>query len=85
MDDEPVGSAVVVEYGAQLLGMEPPAAVPFEQAVTRMSPMARSFWSENRRVANSATKAALHLAWRYPSYREGLAAILAEERADLLP
>jgi hypothetical protein len=45
-----------------------------------MSPMALSFWSENRRVANAATKAALGIAWRYPSYREGLAASLAEER-----
>ncbi len=44
-----------------------------------MSPMARSFWAENRRVANAATKAALGIAWLYPSWREGLRAILAEE------
>ena len=56
--------------------------IPFEQALPGMSAMARSFWSENRRVANAATKAALGIAWRYPSYREGLAAILAEERGE---
>ncbi|MFO0401820.1 MAG: SDR family NAD(P)-dependent oxidoreductase, partial [Alphaproteobacteria bacterium] len=64
---------------ARLLGMPPPAAVPFEEARLSMSPMALSFWSENRRVANAATKAALGIAWRYPSYREGLAVSLAEE------
>ena len=45
-----------------------------------MSPMARSFWAENRQVASRKTQAALGIAWRYPSYREGLRAILAEER-----
>ncbi len=85
VDDEPAESAVVVEYGARLLGIEPPPAVPFAEAEARMSPMARSFWSENRRVANAATKAALGIGWRYPSYREGLAAILAEEGGYLLP
>ena len=67
---------------ARLLGREPPPAVPFAQAVGAMSPMASSFWAENRRVANTNTKAALHLTWRYPSYREGLAAILAGELAE---
>jgi hypothetical protein len=41
--------------------------------------MGLSFWAENRRVSNTKTKAALNLAWRYPTYREGLAAILAAE------
>jgi nucleoside-diphosphate-sugar epimerase len=82
VDDEPAESAVVVEEAARLLGLAPPPALPFEEAVRAMSPMARSFWAENRRVANAATKAALGIAWRYPSYREGLAAILAEERGQ---
>jgi hypothetical protein len=56
--------------------MPPPPAIPFEEARASMSPMALSFWSENRRVANAATKAALGIEWRYPSYREGLAASL---------
>lgn len=79
VDDAPAESALVVEEAARLLGVAPPPAIPFEEAVRSMSPMARSFWAENRRVANAATKAALGIAWRYPSYREGLRAILAEE------
>ena len=47
-----------------------------------MSEMGRSFWAENRRVGNQATQAALGLRWRYPTYREGLRAILAKERGD---
>ena len=80
VDDEPADSAAVMAEAARLLGMAPPPAVPFEEARASMSPMALSFWSENRRVANAATKAALGIEWRFPSYREGLAASLAEER-----
>ncbi|WP_165943458.1 Rossmann-fold NAD(P)-binding domain-containing protein [Roseicella aquatilis] len=80
-DDEPAESAAVVEEAARLLGLAPPPAISYDQALPAMSPMARSFWSENRRVANAATKAALGIVWRYPTYREGLRAILAEERA----
>jgi nucleoside-diphosphate-sugar epimerase len=76
VDDVPAESATVMEEAARLLGMAPPPAVPFEEARAAMSPMALSFWSENRRVANATTKAALGIEWRYPSYREGLAASL---------
>lgn len=41
--------------------------------------MALSFWADNRKVSAERTKRALGLAWRYPTYREGLRAILAEE------
>jgi hypothetical protein len=51
--------------------------VPFEEAVRGMSDMARSFWAENRRVASARTQDMLGYRWRYPSYREGLRAILA--------
>ncbi|MBK1657873.1 SDR family NAD(P)-dependent oxidoreductase [Paracraurococcus ruber] len=77
VDDEPAESAAVVEEAARLLGVPPPPAVPYEAQVAGMSPMARSFWAENRKVANAITKRALGIAWRYPSYREGLRAILA--------
>jgi nucleoside-diphosphate-sugar epimerase len=75
-DDEPAASAAVIEEAARLLGIEPPPPVPFETALASMSPMAASFWAENRTVQNTATKAALGLAWRYPTYREGLRGIL---------
>lgn len=76
-DDEPAESAVVVEHAAGLLGMAPPPLVDYAAAAAGMSEMARSFWSENRRVSSAGTKAVLGIEWRYPSYREGLAAILA--------
>ncbi|MFM2150074.1 MAG: hypothetical protein RLZZ187_2380 [Pseudomonadota bacterium] len=79
VDDEPAPSADVVAEAARLLGVEPPAEIAFEEARGRMSPMALSFWAENRRVANDATKRALGIAWRCPTYREGLRRILAEE------
>jgi nucleoside-diphosphate-sugar epimerase len=78
-DDEPAASADVVVEAARLLGVDPPPAVPFDQAAPAMSPMGLSFWAENRRVANAKTKAALGIKWLYPSYREGLRAILVEE------
>ncbi len=81
-DDEPAENAAVVEEAARLLGVPPPDAVPFERAFTTMSPMARSFWSENRKVSSVLTQQALGLRWLYPSYREGLRAILAQERGD---
>lgn len=81
-DDLPAGSADVIAEAARLLGVEPPPAVAFEDAVASMSEMGRSFWSENRKVASRKTQAAIGRTWRYPSYREGLAAIFAEERAD---
>ena len=81
-DDEPAPPSDVVQEAARLLGTAPPSPVPYEQIVNRMCPTARSFWAENRKVSAEKTKSRLGLAWRYPTYREGLAAILAEERAD---
>ncbi len=79
-DDEPAASADVVVEAANLLGVAPPAPVPYEAAAPKMSPMGLSFWSENRRVSNAKTKATLGLNWKYPTYREGLRAILAQEQ-----
>ena len=79
-DDLPAEAADVAAYAAALLGLPVPPLVPFAQAYAAMSPMARSFWAENRKVSSRATQAALGITWQYPSYREGLAAILVEER-----
>lgn len=82
VDDEPAESAEVVAEAARLLGVAAPEAVPFEQIVDTMSPMARSFWAENRKVSSQRTQQMLGLRWRYPNYRAGLRAILAEERRE---
>lgn len=81
-DDEPAASADVVAEAARLLKMPPPPLVPFDEAVAGMSPMGRSFWSENRRVRSEKTQASLGLRWQYPTYREGLRAILQQEAAE---
>lgn len=78
-DDEPAPPQEVIEFAARLAGLEVPPAVRFDAA--DLSPMARSFYSECKRVSNAKTKGAL--GWRpiYPTYREGLTAILANETA----
>lgn len=78
-DDEPAPSADVLAEAARLTGIAPPPARTLAEAWPTMSPMARSFWSERRRVSAAATKARLGIAWLYPTYREGLRAILAAE------
>jgi nucleoside-diphosphate-sugar epimerase len=74
-DDDPAAPAEVIEYAAGLLGMAPPPAVPFEQA--ELSAMARSFYDDNKRVRNDRIKRELGVQLIYPSYRDGLAALLA--------
>jgi nucleoside-diphosphate-sugar epimerase len=81
-DDTPAETATVIEEAAHLLGVPPPPAVGFAEAVPAMSAMARSFWAENRKVASRKTQSMLGLAWRYPSYREGLRAILCKEQGS---
>jgi nucleoside-diphosphate-sugar epimerase len=85
VDDEPSESAAVVTEAAALLNIAPPPEIAFAGAFPTMSPMARSFWAENRKVASAKTKVALGIAWRYPTYREGLRAILVEERVNRRP
>jgi nucleoside-diphosphate-sugar epimerase len=75
-DDEPAPPQDVVSFACALLGLEPPAEVPFDQA--ELSPMARSFYSDSRRIANTRIKEELGVSLRYPSYREGLRALLDE-------
>lgn len=81
-DDEPAASADVTAAAAALLGLDPPPAIPFAQALPGMSAMGASFWAENRRVRSAKTQAALGLRWAYPTYREGLRAILQQEAAE---
>lgn len=84
-DDLPEESAVVTAYAAGLLGLAVPEGVPLDKAWPDMSPMARSFWSDNRRVSGRLTQQRLGYRWRYPTYREGLAAILREEAGGGVP
>ena len=76
-DDEPAPNSEVVAYAARMLGMAPPPEVGLEDA--GLSPTAMRFYGESKRVSNALAKA--ELGWRpaFPTYREGLAAILATE------
>jgi nucleoside-diphosphate-sugar epimerase len=76
-DDEPAEPSDVVAHACRLLGVEPPPPVPFDQASALLSPMALSFWRDNRRVDNSRIKKKLGITLAYPSYRSGLEAIAA--------
>jgi len=66
----------VIAHACELLGRDAPPLVPFQEA--QLSDMARSFYRDNKRVSNARIKDELRVALAYPSYREGLRAILAE-------
>ena len=78
-DDEAAASAEVTAYACELLGIPPPPLIPFADAVTAMSPMAREFWSDNRQISNRRMHETLLPELRYPTYRQGIAAIVNNE------
>jgi len=74
-DDEPAPPEDVIGHAAELLGLPLPPEVDY--ATAEMTPMARSFYAENKRVRNDRIRQDLGVVLRYPTYREGLAALLA--------
>ncbi len=79
-DDEPAPPQDVTAYAARLLGGEPPPEVSIEDA--DLSAMAASFYAECKRVSNARAKAALGWRPEFPTYREGLQAVLAAETVN---
>ena len=77
-DDFPSPPQDVITYAASLLGISPPPAVPFDEA--DLSPMARSFYADNKRLRNNRLKSLLGGALRYPTYREGLSSLVQMEK-----
>ncbi|MCJ7597028.1 MAG: SDR family oxidoreductase [Methyloceanibacter sp.] len=75
-DNYPAPPDEVIAYAAELAGLPLPPAVPFEEA--ELTPMARSFYEGNRRIANHLIKSELGVQLAFPSYREGLAAVLRD-------
>lgn len=73
-DDEPSPPEDVLAYAAELLGLPRPPEVPFDPS--QMTPMAASFYAENKRVRNDRIKTELGVSLRYPDYRSGLEAML---------
>ncbi|MDB2578592.1 SDR family oxidoreductase [Tateyamaria sp.] len=76
-DDDPAPPQDVIAHAAELLGAPVPPAIPFETA--EMTPMARSFYAESKRVRNDRIKDELGVQLRFRTYREGLAALLADD------
>lgn len=74
VDDEPAPPQDVMEHAARLLDVPVPPDLPFNEL--GLSPATRRFYAENKRVSNARAKAELGWRPRYPTYREGLAAIL---------
>ena len=72
-DDEAAPPQDVVEFGARLLGLPVPPDTPYAEA--RLSPMARSFYADSKRVSNARIKQELGVMLAYPTYREGLTAL----------
>ncbi|MCE4226038.1 SDR family oxidoreductase [Methylobacterium sp. C25] len=75
-DDEPTAPQVVIEHAAEITGLPLPPEVDFETA--DLSPMARSFYGENKRVRNRLIREELGVRLAYPTYREGLAGLVAD-------
>ena len=81
-DDCPCPSSETLGYAAHLIGCKLPPLQRFEAIAGSMSPMALSFWADNRRVSNHLLCRQLGYQLRHPSYREGFAASLSEEQAQ---
>ena len=79
-DDDPAPPEDVLSHAARLLGVPDPPRIDWQEA--EMTPMARSFYAESKRVRNDRIKRDLGVRLRYPDYRAGLAALLTTEGAD---
>lgn len=82
-DDEPAPNSRVVAFAAGLLGLDPPPEEPLD--LDALAPSARRFYAESKRVSNARAKA--ELGWRpaWPTYREGLTAILGQDTYPQTP
>ena len=84
-DAQPCPSSETLGYAAHLLGLPLPPLQPWDLVAPTLSPMARSFWSENRRADSRRLRETLGYELRYPTYREGYRACLGEEGLGVLP
>ena len=76
-DDDPAPPQDVIGYAAELLGLPLPPVISFEKA--NLSPMARSFYAENKRIRNDRIKKDLGVSLKFPSYKQGLKNLLESE------
>ncbi|MGR3662780.1 MAG: SDR family oxidoreductase [Paracoccaceae bacterium] len=76
-DNDPAPPEDVIAYAAELLGL--PIPKPEDFAIADMTPMARSFYAESKKVSNERIKSELGVTLKYPDYKTGLQALLASE------
>ena len=69
---------MVIEYACELLGIDPPPLIPYEDA--DMAPITCSFYNDNKRIKNDKIKKELGVNLLYPDYRMGLKACLEAEK-----
>ncbi len=81
-DDQPAPSSDLVTYACALLNVKPPKEIPFDKAV--LSPMAREFWADNKRIDNRRIKDELGIQLRYPTYRQGWTQFLQQAASSPL-
>ena len=82
VDDLPAPTADLLRHAASLLGCALPPLEPFDQIVDSMSPMAQTFWSENRRVRNHRLCQELGYPLLHPNYRVGLQDCLNQDKLN---
>ncbi len=78
-DDLASPSHEVIKDACEMMGIEPPPLLPYNEA--DMAPIARSFYSDNKRIRNDRIKRELGVVLKYPDYKTGLKACLAAEKA----
>lgn len=78
-DDLAAPSHEVIQCACELLGLEPPPLMPYDEA--DLAPIARSFYNDNKRIRNDRIKHDLGITLKYPNYKEGLKGCLALEQA----
>ena len=76
-DDDPAAPEDVIEYAAELLGLPVPPSEDWDRV--EMTPMARSFYAESKKVRNNRIKTELGVSLKYPDYRSGLRALLKSD------
>ena len=77
-DNEPAPPQDVVKFAHKLMDKTPPPEMDFETA--ELSPMARSFYGENKRVSNTKSKTDLNFEYAWPDYRTALTRMWNEDR-----
>ncbi|TVQ82505.1 MAG: SDR family oxidoreductase [Micavibrio sp.] len=77
-DDAPEASHAVIKYACELLGLDVPELIPYDE-VDYLAPIVRSFYQDNKRIKNDKIKQDLAVKLLYPDYRAGLNACFAAE------